>query len=542
MNIVNNDSIFFQEVAGETYGFSFEKRIINDKLLLYCYLYHGQVMLGQARVNFFEGNNLEIHLKNPKHRNHSKKNILLCRLLDRAVRPLNIKGVFIITLIDSPIQENLTRIFCHYALFAALARKSYLGCAEFDGGFLSCSSRGIMALELTQDPSWDIGEKIQEARKNAEKFINFLKKTFPQEGAEKESADIIEDEDKNIGEEQIKLVRGGENFPREAVRNYLGSQKKRLGSNNPEEFRRIEIFKGPGRVDFKRGDTYVSSYVRDLQHTSGFYDSQYDFFRGRTRRTIGHNSIIKKTIGKIVPKSLQIAITSEVISSDGSTSMASICSQSMLLKHLGFNSPLVAGLSFGGFGKEKNFFPLVDICALEDKYGECDCKIAASELGIISINMDTKSPLSFENFFRIIELCKRPLLELIGIMKRELPEEYLNLPIPQERVGLLVGRKGRNLDLIRRITGIKTLRVNGEILVLSKENQESALKMINPIIGHHRERIILEIKNTDPLAIVTGKVENRGLSEGLAPGKIVEAKWLEGKEKPKVIEILEILE
>jgi hypothetical protein len=538
MNI--DDKVFSQKIGGENYEFSFEERVVGGQVLFYCYLYQGNDLLGQVRVNSFEGNNLEIHLNTPGHTS-SKKNILLCRLLDRAIRPLGIKRIFILTLINLPNQENIAQILCHYVLFATLAGKHYLGCAEFEGGFLSCSSRGIMALELTQNANWNIQEKIKNARSNAEKFIDFLISNFKK--GEPENNPFVSDEHlEKISKEQIKSVLDGENLPRVAVSNYLAANQQRLDPDNRQSFRKITIAKGPNRVDFQRGNTYVSSYVSDLQHKSGTYSSHYSFFRGRARRTIGHNNIIIKTIKKIVPPSLQIGIISEVIKSDGSTSMASISSQSMLLRHLGFNSDLVAGLSFGGFGQGQSFFPIIDINALEDKYGEVDCKIAASEAGIISIHMDTKSPLDFENFFKILELCKKPLLELIKIMKLELPEEYLNLPIPSGKAGLLVGKGGKNLNLIKKITGIKTLRVNGEILVLGKKNHELALKMIKPVLGIQTETIVLEIKNIDPLAIITGKVENRGLTENLEVGKIVEAKWLEGKQKPKVIEITKILE
>jgi len=177
-----------------------------------------------------------------------------------------------------------------------------------------------------------------------------------------------------------------------------------------------------GSALFQRGNTQVLSVVTlgkssDKQlidnifvHAHKHFIHHYNFpafavneiagFKSLSRREIGHGQLVEKTFPSLLPTvdkfPYTIRVVSEVLSSDGSSSQASICATTLALMNAGI--PLqnpIAGIALGLLEGEI----LVDINGLEDKFGEMDFKVAGTEKGVCSLQLDVKIKVFHEKFF-----------------------------------------------------------------------------------------------------------------------------------------------
>jgi len=244
-----------------------------------------------------------------------------------------------------------------------------------------------------------------------------------------------------------------------------------------------------GSALFQRGGTQVLSIVTlgkssDKQlidnifvHTHKHFIHHYNFpafavneivgFKSLSRREIGHGQLVEKTFPPLLPTVSKfpytIRVVSEVLSSDGSSSQASICATTLALMTAGI--PLkrpVAGISLGLL--EKNI--LVDINGLEDKFGEMDFKIAGTEKGICSLQLDVKNQgISLSIFQESLQAGKKARLYLLQEMKKSLPEIRTGLPtsvikfkkffVGTDRFGLIIGTQGKIINRLTQETGVE---------------------------------------------------------------------------------------
>ncbi|MBC7234335.1 MAG: polyribonucleotide nucleotidyltransferase [Chloroflexi bacterium] len=219
--------------------------------------------------------------------------------------------------------------------------------------------------------------------------------------------------------------------------------------------------------------------------------------RGPRRREIGHGALAERAIEPLLPSADEfpytIRVVSEVLSSNGSTSMASTCASSLALADAGvpIREP-VAGIAMGVITEEDRFAVLTDIQGLEDHLGDMDFKVAGTRNGVTAIQLDIKiSGLKWEIIEETLARAKEARLKILDVMNAciSAPRAELSgyapriqtLHIPVDKIGALIGPGGKTIRSIIEETGV-TIDVedDGTVLVASTDG-ESAKRAIQRI-------------------------------------------------------------
>ncbi|UCG54060.1 MAG: polyribonucleotide nucleotidyltransferase, partial [Dehalococcoidia bacterium] len=217
-----------------------------------------------------------------------------------------------------------------------------------------------------------------------------------------------------------------------------------------------------------------------------------------SRRSIGHGALAERALVPVMPPDndfpYTIRLVSEVLSSSGSTSMASACASSLSLMDAGIPvKAAVAGISIGLVTGEKGEYALLtDIEGLEDNYGDMDFKVAGTENGITAIQMDTKiKGLSLEIINKTIARANEARLFILSEMGKAIstsrsemsqyaPRMY-KLELPQDKVGSVIGPGGKTIRSIIEETNT-TVDINSEgVAFIGSTDAESAKKAIRMI-------------------------------------------------------------
>lgn len=210
---------------------------------------------------------------------------------------------------------------------------------------------------------------------------------------------------------------------------------------------------------------------RYIHHYSGL---PYSFGQtGRvgtpSRREIGHGALAERALEAVIPSQQDfpytIRVVSEVLSQNGSSSMASTCGSTLALMDAGvpIKKP-VAGISIGMMSDEDKYELLTDIIGLEDFSGDMDFKVAGTDSGVTAIQLDVKIPgLTDEQIKAILERAKTARLEILKLIDSVLPTPRKNLSefapkiemvkIPVDKIGELIGPGGKNIKHIIATTG-----------------------------------------------------------------------------------------
>lgn len=236
---------------------------------------------------------------------------------------------------------------------------------------------------------------------------------------------------------------------------------------------------------------------------------------GVSRRDTGHGALAERALEPVLPPIEEfpytIRVVSEVVGSNGSTSMASTCAGTLALMDAGvpIKSP-VAGISIGLVASENGSFEtLTDIQGLEDHAGDMDFKVAGTEDGITAIQLDIKiSSIGYDIIEHTLEQAKSARFEILKNMKSAIggPRDDLSphaprvtqIQIPKDKIGLVIGPGGKTIRSITEQTGATVdIQDDGTVLIGSSEKSasEDAIKII--------EDLTREAKIGD---IFTGKV------------------------------------
>jgi len=231
--------------------------------------------------------------------------------------------------------------------------------------------------------------------------------------------------------------------------------------------------------------------------------------RAPGRREIGHGMLAERALLPIIPDfetfPYTIRIVTEILSSNGSTSMASVCSSSLALMDAGvpIKRP-AAGISLGLIKGENDFKILTDIQGPEDHYGGMDFKVAGTKQGITAIQMDVKiDGINEEILRKALAQGKKARLEILEKM-----EEVLDKPRPKlspfapkifsfqinpEKIGLVIGSEGKTINQISRECDVSIdIEDSGRIFVTA-EKEDSARKALAWIKNITREAKVGEI-------------------------------------------------
>jgi len=330
---------------------------------------------------------------------------------------------------------------------------------------------------------------------------------------------------------------------KKAVRELIVFEGKRADGRRTDEIRPISCKVGGlprthGSAIFTRGETQAlvtttlgmvgedDQLVDGLQHdeTSKRFMLHYNFppysvgevrpMRGPGRREIGHGALAERAVRPLLPDEAlfpyAIRVVSDILESNGSSSMASVCGASLSLMDAGVPiKKAVAGVAMGLIKEGDKVVVLTDIQGLEDHFGDMDFKVAGTKDGVTALQMDNKAGgITKEILTQALEQAKQGRLFILGKMEEAIkePREELSslapriytLKVNQEKIRDIIGPGGKTIRSIVAETGVKIdVEDNGTVLIASS-NRESAQKAISII-----EELVKEVEAGD---VYLGKV------------------------------------
>jgi polyribonucleotide nucleotidyltransferase len=231
-----------------------------------------------------------------------------------------------------------------------------------------------------------------------------------------------------------------------------------------------------------------------------FSVGEVSFMRAPGRREIGHGALAEKSVVAAIPNPedfpYTIRIVSDILESNGSSSMASVCGGVLALMDAGVPlSMVVAGIAMGLVKEGDQYEILTDIAGLEDHFGDMDFKMAGSEKGITAIQLDLKIPcVTLAMLKEILSRSREARLKVLDKMKEALPTprpeisvyapRIITLFINPEKVGDVIGPAGKIIKRIISQTGAKIdIEESGKVTIASTDMSaaESAREMIREI-------------------------------------------------------------
>lgn len=319
----------------------------------------------------------------------------------------------------------------------------------------------------------------------------------------------------DIEDEIISKVAGNvKEFIEEKITDFILSTKKRIDGRGLEDIRPLNIDvsllpRPHGTGMFMRGETQVLSVLtlgspgdEQILDEMGFdgkkrYMHHYNFpgysvgevkpFRGASRRDIGHGALAEKALLPVVPPKEEfpytIRVVSEVLGSNGSSSMASICGSTLALMDGGvpIKEP-VAGIAMGLVSNSKGDFEvLTDLQDLEDAKGGMDFKVAGTRNGLTAIQMDTKTKGITPNMISMtVEQAKRARLRLLDEMAKIIaePREELSAYAPRietvqidpEKIGLVIGPGGAQIkEIVEETDADINIEDDGQVFITTAD-------------------------------------------------------------------------
>ncbi len=284
----------------------------------------------------------------------------------------------------------------------------------------------------------------------------------------------------------------------DAVRNLVLNEGKRLDGRQTTEIRPIwsEVGYLPsahGSAVFTRGETqsltsvtlgsksdeqmidgaFINGYSKFLLHYNfpGFSTGEVRPNRGAGRREIGHGNLAMRSLKKVLPGLEQnpytIRIVSDILESNGSSSMATVCAGALALMDAGIKlTAPVSGIAMGLITDEATgkYAILSDILGDEDHLGDMDFKVTGTEKGIVACQMDLKiNGLSNEVLIKALDQAKEGRLHILNEMKKTIAaprEDYkphapriVSMTIDKEFIGAIIGPGGKIIQEMQRETG-----------------------------------------------------------------------------------------
>ena len=371
-----------------------------------------------------------------------------------------------------------------------------------------------MFIDIKHEDKIDRDNAIQ---KLTEDIINFYTEKYGEEKTEQKISDIKESIYK---------------LEKKCVREMIFNEHIRPDGRKIDEIRPLSCEVGilprvHGSAMFTRGRTQVLSVatlgmISEEQVLDGLdeeeskrYMHQYNFpaysvgearpSRGPGRREIGHGALAEKALVNVIPSKEEfpyaIRVVSEVLSSNGSTSQASICGSTLALMDAGvpIKAP-VAGISTGLITDPENpdnYVMITDIQGLEDFFGDMDFKVGGTHNGITAIQVDIKiDGLSYEIIKEAFERTRKARIHILDdIMLKQIskPREKLSKYAPTivstiikvDKIKDVIGPGGKMINKIIDETGVKIdIEEDGHVFIYSTDQEKGneALKMINDIV------------------------------------------------------------
>jgi len=326
------------------------------------------------------------------------------------------------------------------------------------------------------DEATQVTDKL--ARQDATKAVQ--EAVVAQYAGDPESETYAEDSQK------AKLAFG--RLEKSIIRQRIAVDKKRPDGRNTTEVRQIEVGvsvlpRTHGSALFTRGQTQAMSVVAlgttreemrmdtlGLETTKHYFHhynfppysvGEAGFMRGPKRRDIGHGALAERALVSVLPTTedfpYTIRVVSDILESNGSSSMASVCGSSLSLMDAGVPiKAAVAGVAMGLIKEGDDYVVLTDIAGIEDHLGDMDFKVAGTKDGITALQMDIKiTGVTFEILSDALKQAQEARMHILGKMDdviaapRETMSDYAprisSLKIDPDKIGLLIGKGGETI-------------------------------------------------------------------------------------------------
>lgn len=414
-----------------------------------------------------------------------------------------------------------------------------------------------------QEQDIDLEQKVKKFLDNKLKAVLYQKeKQVRQNGLQNLKLELLEEMNQEFGNEKNDLICSI--FEKEKARIFrenILKKEQRPDGRRLDELREIKMEIGVlprthGSGIFSRGETKSLSILTlgapgDQQLLEGMevcgkkrFFHHYNFppysigeikkLMGPGRREIGHGALAEKAIFPLIPKfedfPYTIRVVSELVSSNGSTSMASISSAILALMDGGvpIKNP-VAGIAIGLITEKGNEFSnykiLTDIQGPEDSLGDMDFKVAGTEKGITAIQMDVKlKGITMEILKQSLERAKKARLEILEKQKEVLPQSRKELSpfaprvyilnINSEKIGAVIGPGGRMInEIIENCKVSIDIEDSGKVFITG-ETENAVKKAINWV-----QNLTREIKQGEIFQGKIKKILDFGAVAEILPGQ-----------------------
>ncbi len=445
-----------------------------------------------------------------------------------------------------------------------LSEKEMLGAVKF--GHEQMAPVIDMIIELAKEAAnepfsfeYQINEKLYDKISKAGRSA--LKKAFEISEKKERQASVASAVDKiksslsdeeNEGNEANELIKKLES---EVVRNNILDNGSRIDGRDLTTVRSIEtetrlLPRAHGSSLFTRGETQGlvvttlgsgdSEQIVDALDKEGRLNFMlhYNFppysvgecgrMSGPGRREIGHGKLAWRALQAVLPLSDEfpytIRVVSEITESNGSSSMATVCGSSLSMMDAGvpLKAP-VAGVAMGLILEGKKFAVLTDILGDEDHLGDMDFKVAGTETGITSLQMDIKvAGITPQIMEKALDQAKEARLHILGEMAKSLstPSEFSkyapkieSLTVPSDKIREVIGSGGKVIKEIVEVSGAKVDINDDGIVRIASQNRESlnaAKKMIkeiveDPIVGQVFEGKVVKLMDFGAFVNFYGK-------------------------------------
>ncbi|PWK20266.1 polyribonucleotide nucleotidyltransferase [Arcicella aurantiaca] len=371
-----------------------------------------------------------------------------------------------------------------------------------------------------------------------DKYYEVAKLANPSKSGRRESFKAIEEEyfatlpeDTTVSKALAKWY--FHDIEKEAVRQMVLNERYRLDGRKLDEIRQItcevDYLPSPhGSAVFTRGETQslttvtlgtkmdeqivdsamLSGYNRFMLHYNfpGFSTGEVKPNRGPGRREIGHGNLAMRAIKKVLPPDSEnpytIRVVSDILESNGSSSMATVCAGTLALMDAGIKIKApVSGIAMGLISDPKTgkYAVLSDILGDEDHLGDMDFKVTGTENGITACQMDIKvDGLSYDVLVEALNQAKQGRLHILGKMKEAIPTprpelkpqtpRAMVIKIMKEQIGAVIGPGGKVVQDIQKQSGatvtIEEKPDGGYVSIFSanKESMDKAVGMVKGIV------------------------------------------------------------
>jgi polyribonucleotide nucleotidyltransferase len=374
-------------------------------------------------------------------------------------------------------------------------------------------------IAFAKDKMHAISSKGSTKHERQEEFEKLLDETTEHLGEE------LPDEDKAL----IKYYFGELQY--QVVRDMILNDRRRLDGRGLEDIRpltmEVNILPSPhGSSLFTRGETQslttvtlgtpldellvesaaTSNYSKFILHYNfpPFSTGEVRMMRGVGRREVGHGNLAMRSLKQIMPGSdypYTVRVVSDILESNGSSSMATVCAGSLALMDAGVPfKKHVSGIAMGLISKGEQFAILSDILGDEDHLGDMDFKVTGTRDGICGVQMDIKvDGLSMDVMRQALDQAKKGRMHILDAMYQCIPQHnpevkpqaprMEKLIIDSEFIGAVIGPGGKIIQEIQKTTGatinITEVGKTGEVSIFSanKESLDQAVSWVKSIVS-----------------------------------------------------------